>query len=308
VPDDSGITIAALPPAGPAELLAAPPDAPPPPPLAPHADNSPAIAIPAPDPALLEPSPFGGLPRVTTDGREPRQLYARPFDPAERRPRIALVIGGFGNSPTRSEEALRRLPPAVTAAFNPQALRPDLLLAQARASGREAMLGLPLDSTNGEVAEHSLRPGLKLWENLELLHRAMGRIAGYAGVVGALGNQRGERFAAEAGQLEAVQEEVQARGLFYLDARPGAAPPLEGAGATIDLVLDEPLTRGEVERRLAALEQIARRNGSAIGLAAEPSPLLVDRIAAWAAGLEGRGLVLAPASAALRGAAPSASR
>ncbi|MDQ1080102.1 divergent polysaccharide deacetylase family protein [Pseudoroseomonas cervicalis] len=311
-PPASAIIADALPPAAAPEPLLAPPEAPAPPPLPPSATPPAAseVTIPAPDPALLETSPYGPLPRITTDGREARRLYARPFPAEEARPRIALVVGGFGLSPTRSEEALRRLPAATTLAFTPQAMRPDLLLSQARARGMEVALGLPLESAGAEPNEQTLRPGLMHWENQDRLHRALGRMAGYAGVIGAIGAQRGDRFAADRAQLEAVQEEAQARGLYYLEPRPGAPAPAEAAGAVADLILDEPLTRGEVERRLARLEEIARERGFALGLAAEPAPLLVDRIAAWAAGLEARGLVLAPASALTRppGPAPSASR
>jgi hypothetical protein len=68
----------------------------------------------------------------------------------------------------------------------------------------------------------------------------------------------------------------------------------------VDLVVDEPATRGEIDRRLAELERIARERGTALGLAADVSPVLVDRVAAWAAGLEERGLVMAPVTALIR--------
>ena len=48
----------------------------------------------------------------------------------------------------------------------------------------------------------------------------------------------------------------------------------------MDIVVDEPATRGEIDRRLAELERLARDKGSALGLAADISPVLVDRVAA----------------------------
>jgi polysaccharide deacetylase 2 family uncharacterized protein YibQ len=68
----------------------------------------------------------------------------------------------------------------------------------------------------------------------------------------------------------------------------------------VDLVVDEPATRGEIERKLARLEELARETGAALGYAGEASPVLVDRVAAWAGGVEARGLVLAPVTALLR--------
>ncbi|HWX46821.1 MAG TPA: divergent polysaccharide deacetylase family protein [Roseomonas sp.] len=295
---DPGLMVAPLAPAPEPAAPAAPPEAPPPPPLpALAAEPDSATSIPPPDPALQELSPFGPLPRIAPDGRQPRQVYARPFDTADSRPRIALVLGGLGVSTTRSEEAIRRLPPAVTLGFNPLVARPDLLLEQARRRGIEVVMALPLESAGSEPADALLSPGLTWMQNRDRLYRALGRFAGYAGTLGALGGERGERFAADAVQLTALQEELRRRGLFYLDPRPHAPRPAVAWGATADLILDEPLTRGEVEHRLEVLEQLARERGSAIGLAGEPAPLLVDRIIAWADGLPQRGLVLAPLSA-----------
>ncbi|PHK96179.1 hypothetical protein CR162_04930 [Pseudoroseomonas rhizosphaerae] len=297
-PLPEGVLAAPLPPPAAAPEPAPPPEAPLPPPLPePGLAPSGGTVIAAPRPELLEPGPHGPLPRIGPDGTEPRLAYARPFGGAETRPRIALVIGGFGQAGMRAEEALRRLPPATTLAFDPQALRPDLLLEQARRRGMELLLALPLESPGDLPSGHLLRASLTPGENLDRLHRAMGRFAGYAGVIGASGTQRGERFLASPDALAAVQEEIRGRGLYYVDPRPGATALAWHAAA--DLVLDELPTRGEVEHRLAQLERLARLRGHAVGLAAEPAPLLVDRIAAWAAGLEARGLVLAPASAVL---------
>jgi polysaccharide deacetylase 2 family uncharacterized protein YibQ len=51
-----------------------------------------------------------------------------------------------------------------------------------------------------------------------------------------------------------------------------------------------------IDKQLAALEAAARHNGAALGVAA-PYPASVDRLVAWAATLNDKGLVLAPVSA-----------
>jgi polysaccharide deacetylase 2 family uncharacterized protein YibQ len=45
---------------------------------------------------------------------------------------------------------------------------------------------------------------------------------------------------------------------------------------------------------------LAQERGAALGYAGEASPVLLDRIAAWANTLEQRGIVLAPVSAMLK--------
>jgi polysaccharide deacetylase 2 family uncharacterized protein YibQ len=64
----------------------------------------------------------------------------------------------------------------------------------------------------------------------------------------------------------------------------------------VDIILDDPPGRAALDRALARLEQLARDRGAAIGLAGRPSPVNVDRIAAWASTLETRGMALAPVS------------
>ena len=78
------------------------------------------------------------------------------------------------------------------------------------------------------------------------------------------------------------------------------AAPERAWGRGTDLVVDEPATRGEIDRKLARLEELAREHGAALGYAGEASPVLVDRVAAWAGRVESRGLVLAPVTALLR--------
>lgn len=251
---------AEAPPPAVAPTLAGPlalPEAPEPPPLpGEEAEAAASHPIPPPDPALLEPGPAGPLPRIGTDGRQPRLVYARPFDRADTRPRVALVI------PDASEAALPRLPPVVALAF-PDA--PATLLAAARARGVETLLMLP--------------PGTQAAE------AALGRFAGYVGVLGAV----------EPGQQRAFGE----RGLLVLDPRPGHVPR-NAWGRAADLLLENAPTRGEIDRQLAQLERLARERGSALGLLPGAHPLIVARVAAWAAELPRRGLVLAPVSAMIR--------
>ena len=258
------------------------------------------------EPALQEAGPHGPLPRVGPDGRTPIRAYGHPFDRADPRPRIGLVVGGLGMNAAVTEEAIRRLPAAVTLAFSPYAARVDFLLEQVRAKGGEMLVALPLEPaghpTFNNAGNRALLARASPAENRDNLEWSLSRFGGYVGAVGALGPMRGERFAEYAETLHPLQEALRARGLLYVDPRPGARAPERAWGRSVDVVVDEPATRGEIERKLEALERLARERGAAgaLGYAGEASPVLVDRIAAWAAGLEERGLALAPVSAMIR--------
>jgi hypothetical protein len=283
---------------------AEPPAAPSPAPrTAAAAGRSPGGAV---EPALQEPGPHGPLPRVGPDGRTPIRAYGHPFDRADPRPRVGLVVGGLGMNAAVAEEAIRRLPAAVTLAFSPYAARIDFLLDQARAKGMEMLVALPLEPaghpTTNNAGNRALLTRLSPAENRDNLEWALSRFGGYTGAVGALGPMRGERFAEFAETLHPVQDALRGRGLLYVDPRPGARPPERAWGRSVDIVVDEPATRGEIERKLDALERLARERGAAgaLGYAGEASPVLVDRVAVWAGGVEGRGLALAPVSAMIR--------
>ncbi|WP_338663480.1 divergent polysaccharide deacetylase family protein [Pararoseomonas sp. SCSIO 73927] len=284
----------------------APPSAPEPPPLSAPAGRAEASTdrpIPPPDPNLQEPSPHGPLPRAGVDGRTSIRAYGRPYDRAEARPRIALVVGNLGLSAALSEEAIRRLPPEAALAFSPYAARPAPLLERARARGMEVLSALPLEPANYPVndpGDRALLTTLPVAENADRLAWSLSRIAGQVGAVGALGPMRGERFAALPESLGGLQDVLRGRGLLYVDPRPGAPSPARAWGRSVDVVVDEPATRGEIDRRLAELERIARERGTALGLAGDVSPVLVDRVAAWAAGLAERGAVMAPLTALIR--------
>ncbi|MEZ5981443.1 MAG: hypothetical protein R3C54_03960 [Parvularculaceae bacterium] len=67
------------------------------------------IAIPDPNPALLQKSPFGKIPAVSSDGRAPARYYARPFE-SGKEPRVAIIVGGLGLNPSLTERAIEELP------------------------------------------------------------------------------------------------------------------------------------------------------------------------------------------------------
>jgi polysaccharide deacetylase 2 family uncharacterized protein YibQ len=324
------VALQALGPPEPAPVAAASPPVPrpaPPPPQAapPVADAAATVApevmpgrdtpgpIPSPDPGLLEPSPedpTAMLPRISADGRMAMQVYARGFDRSSRRPRVGLLFAGLGLNGVDSEEAIRTLPGGVTLAFSPYATRLERLLEATRLAGHEYLVALPMEPAlypQNDPGDHALMTTATDAENDARLDWALSRIEGYAGVTGALGAMRGERFAASGAPMQAVLRTLAARGLFYVDPRPagmgpGAVPaePLPAAWSrAVDLVVDEPAVRTEIDARLAQLEQIARDRGQALGLVGTVRPVTVGRVAAWAEGLADRGFALAPASALL---------
>jgi polysaccharide deacetylase 2 family uncharacterized protein YibQ len=261
------------------------------------------VRIHAPDPALLEPStlyPGGMLPRIGADGRTPMRVYAAQAEPADTRPRVALLLSGIGMSETDSTDAIHSTPAQVSLAVSPYAFRPERLLTEARMAGHETFVSLPLEPDRYPIddpGDKSLLTSNPLGVNDQRLEWALTRFAGYVGATGALNGMRGERFGAAVTMMAPVLRDLASRGVMYIDPRPGSPPPPLDAGRGVDVVIDEPAVRTEIEANLAKLEQVARDHGSALGLVGVPRPVTLDRIAAWASTLASRGFVLVPVSA-----------
>jgi polysaccharide deacetylase 2 family uncharacterized protein YibQ len=187
----------------------------------------------------------------------------------------------------------------------------DRLASEARKTGHECLLSIPMEPNNfpmQDEGEQMLRDDINNPDaNKQKLEFALSRLPGCVGATGASDGMMGERFAQEERTgFSDVLEEVGKRGLLYLDPRTGSAvlhSDPETAISVVDLVVDQapnpeqPLTADMIDQRLNTLEQLALKNGVAIGLAGPPQPVLLDRVAVWAHGLAARGVTLAPLSA-----------
>jgi uncharacterized protein len=256
------------------------------------------------DPSLFEQSSFGPLPRVSPDGRRPREAYARRAAPVpDGVPRIVLVVEGLGLSQTGTQAAIEKLPEDVTLAFAPYGSSLERWVAKSRESGHEVLLQIPLEPMNypeENPGEHTLLTagGAK---NREDLHWALGRMTAYAGVM----NHMGARFLQDERSVVPFLGEIGERGLFYLDD--GTAPQSIAASVgtalrvpvvTADRTIDRVRTQAAIEGELGGLEAIARSRGLAVGIASA-FPVSVETIARWVRDAQTRGIVIIPASAAI---------
>ena len=261
-----------------------------------------AVMAPAPHPALVEQGPYGPLPKIAPDGRKPWQVYARPSDPRDIRPRIAIVITEIGLSTAASLEAIRRLPPAITLSVDPYAAEPDDWAPRARGAGHEILLSLPLESAEfpfRDPGPSALLTSLAVEDNIDRLQRVLSRCTGYVGLTSAFGR----RFEQDDGSLRPVLEFIGRRGLMYVGGATSAtslAPELasetEFPRVSVDVWIDDEATPHGIDRALAQLEATARERAVAVGLARN-YPLTVARLATWAASLEERDIALVPVSA-----------
>ncbi len=268
--------------------------------------------VAAPDPALLETSKLFGpaqLPRVAADGRRARVVYAAPSPAgAPAGPRVALLLVGFGLSDRDSRSALEQLPGPVSFGVSAYAVPTAGLLDGAREAGHELLASVPMEPQGyplNDEGTRSLRTGLPPEDNRQNLDWALSRTPGAVGATGASDGMRGERFSDVSAAFEPVLDEIGRRGLLYVDPRPGRAVERPGLPVrAVDVVLDDSPARADIEAKLRDLERVAREHGSALGLAGQPRPVTVERMAAWTKTLQARGIVLVPVSALIGEARP----
>ncbi len=257
------------------------------------------------DQRLLESTRHGSIPKIASDGTRPADAYARPRAAAAKvdGPRIAIVVGGLGVGAKLTADAVIKLPGAVTLGYTPYG--PDIaqMVAQARDSGHEVLLQVPMepfDFPDNDPGPQALLTSLPTDQNIDRLHWLMSRFQGYVGLM----NFMGARFAATESAFVPVLKETAKRGLIYFDdgssvrsVAAQAAGANNAAFAKADVIIDAVPTAAEIAKALSRLETSARANGIAVGFASA-LPVSIDRVAQWAKAVEGRGFVLVPISAA----------
>ena len=260
---------------------------------------------PAPDHKLVEQSPSGPLPRIGDDGAQAWHVYSRPFPVSDTRPKIAIVIGGMGLSRTTTDFALKRLPGPVSVSFTPYAQGLQEWVDETRKAGHELLLELPMepyDFPENDPGPQALLTDLSAIENTNRLEWLMSRFTGYIGVI----NFLGAKFTTAEAALGPIMAELKGRGLMIIDDNSTRRSLIGELAGRVDMPvllsnrqIDSTPAADHIDAKLAELEKRALTEGKALGVGFS-YPVTIDRVAVWAAQLDGKGIALAPASALLR--------
>ena len=249
----------------------------------------------APIAGLTAPGPGGGpLPIIGADGRTVAEAYARPFQP-NGRPKVSVVIGGLGLNAQTTRAAIETLPGEVTLSFAPYAEGLQGWIDLARAHGHEVLLETPMEPADypaNDPGPYTLIAANRPEDTVRKLEWLMSRATGYFG----LSNYLGARFVENDQAMSTFNAVLKARGLAFVDDGLASrrAGPIPRASA--DRVIDDELSAGAIDAQLRALENGAAGRGQSLG-SGFAYPVTITQVRIWAAGLQQRGLQLAPASA-----------
>jgi uncharacterized protein len=254
-----------------------------------------------PDPAVIEETQDGRLPVRGANGERAFDIYARPWSGA-RGARVTIIVGGLGLSQTGSQYAIKTLPEEITLAFAANGNSLQRWMQEARRQGHEILLQVPFepyDYPANDPGAGTLTVAAGADANLADLHTAMARITNYTGIT----NFMGGRFLADPDALEPIMRDLAERGIMFVDDGTSArsltgqfAKTLGIPFAASDMVLDATQERGYILSKLDELERVARRNGTAVGVASA-FEVSVDAIATWAEEAKARGIEIVSASA-----------
>ncbi len=269
----------------------------------------PVRAIPDPDAALLSNTALGQIPRIAPDGRKALRYYARRFEGDRSSPRIAIIVGGLGLNAAVTERAIDDLPPEVSLSFAPYAKNLDFWTRKARLAGHEVLIELPMEgygANNQALGAAALLSSRSEQENLQRLDWLMARFGAYVAAT----NYLGAKFSANEDAMAPVLNRLKDAGVGYIDDTGAATRAGAQSGVAMAMVsrmipaaADDADLRA-VKRELAQLEQIAERDGFALGKTYAYAAT-IDELAQWTKSLEAKGYANAPASSLLRTAAAS---
>lgn len=255
-----------------------------------------------PDPALLERTAMGALPKAGPGGRTSWQAYARPTNPNEDRPRVAIIVKGVGLSAAATDAAIRRLPGVVTLALDPHAPNLEAVGVAARTAGHEILLTLPLASDSFPARDpgpFALQVSQDPAENINRLKAVLGRASGYVGVLSLMGGT----LLGRDDQIRPVLAELKNRGVMFVDGGSagkslamGIATELGLPRAIAKIVIDEDPSRAAIDAKLAEVEKVAKSAAATVAVASA-YPATLERLVAWLGTLNAKQLAIMPITA-----------
>lgn len=242
----------------------------------------------------------GGEVTISETGPEFQPGAAVPVlpDPGTA-PMIAIMIDDLGLNAARTRR-VSELPAALTMAFIPYGENLGEQTRLAGAAGHEIFLHLPMEPTDPTVdaGPHAL---LKRHDPSALIAELAWNLDRFTGYVG-VNNHMGSLLTQDRRAMAVVMAELHSRGLVFVDSMTSAGSVAYEAAlaagvpaARRDVFLDNVPEIDAVLAQIARLEEVARRQGFAIGIG-HPYDATVAALAIWLPQAQARGFSVVPVS------------
>jgi len=225
--------------------------------------------------------------------------YAALSKESGEAPIIAVVIDDLGHSEGEFSRVMA-LGEGITLAFLPYTARVAEYAQRARAKGFKILVHMPMEPTDSSAdpGPNALLTGIGDSELMRRLSHNLSRLAGYVGI----NNHMGSKFSQNRRAMSLVLNELEARGLLYLDsvtvsstigARLAEASRMPYASR--DVFLDNLAEQGFIEGQLRAVEKVARQTGRAVAIG-HPYDETLEVLRRWLPDARKRGFEFVPIS------------
>ena len=220
------------------------------------------------------------------------------FNAPANTPMIAIVIDDMGVDRKRSKRMWNEVPAPLTLSFMTYA---DDLVPQSKAAsamGHELMLHMSMEPSNAAIdaGPNVLMTTMPDGEIRSLANWGMDRFEGFVGV----NNHMGSRFTEDERSMRIVLEEIDKRGLLFLDSRtsshtvgPRVARRLGLPALVRNVFLDNDNVPAKVLKQLDEVERLARKHGQAIAIG-HPRDATIEVLKDWIGQARDRGLAIVP--------------
>lgn len=240
------------------------------------------------------------LPRTIAEIEAPEPTA--PIASATGAPKIALVLTAVGLNEAITRRAIDGLPAGITLAFAPIGKNADTLAKAAIADGHTIFAEIPMEPINskrdpGEPL--TLRPRNSASENIARMTKALDRIPGAVGISSYLG----ARFTRSDEAVAPVLQALRGRNLFLFENQPNSFSRLGPIARDSNIsyaagliAIDGNRDAKIIQSRLTALENQAKRDGSAIAVATALRGT-VSMLEKWVKEAQSRGIKFVPVTA-----------
>jgi polysaccharide deacetylase 2 family uncharacterized protein YibQ len=213
--------------------------------------------------------------------------------------KIAIIIDDMGMNVKQSNRAINLNGP-LTLAFLPYAENISTMINRARTNGHELLVHVPMEANNDELelGNIALHSNLNDEEFSKMLSLALQRFEGYVGI----NNHMGSKLTRDKEAMTTIMDELKRRGLLFVDSRTintsvaaDIAKDKNVPFAVRDVFLDHEPNQEFVEQSLKKLENVAYKNGFAIGIG-HPKKITISVLKEWITTLEKKKIALVPVS------------
>lgn len=221
-----------------------------------------------------------------------------------RRGTVAIIVDDMGNS-MREANTLLAINVPITFSIIPGCAKVREVAEAAHRRGGEVMVHIPMEP-HGYQQKPFEKNGLLLALSDEEIEKRMEAYLGAVPHADGANNHMGSRFTEERDKMQVVLKVLKGKGMFFIDSKTSPASVADRLAremgipaASRNVFLDNEQDVGAISAQIEKLADMAKRNGSAIGIC-HPHKTTLQALAATLPALKAEGVNFVYASALVK--------